>query len=85
MGSFTVYSDAEYDVDIYDIISNIRSFSDAELNDLYDEISERLKNKREEKDDYVLRVDNLHDYYKLNELKKLFNKYSLEELEKLNK
>ena len=84
MGSFTVYSETEYDVDIYDIISNIRSFSDAELNDLYDEISEKLKNKKDD-DDYVLRVDNLHDYYKLKEIKKLFDKYSLEDLEKLNK
>lgn len=85
MGSFTVYNETEYDVDIYDIMSNITSFSEKELNDLYDELSDKLKNKREEKDDYVLRVDNLYDYYKLKELKEIFNKYSLDELEKLNK
>lgn len=87
MGYFTIYNDErnECDVDIHDILSNINTFSKEEINDLYDAIIDRVDNKDGYINDYTLKVDNLYDYYKLRELKKIFNKYSLEDLEKLNK
>lgn len=84
MGYFTISNESEYDVDLYDVISNLNSFDDNELKDLKSEIESKL-NKRFNINDVDFNIKTLDDEYKVKLLKELYDKYTLEELQVIQK
>lgn len=77
---FTI--DTEIDVYIDDIIDNLDRFSKKDLKELKEELDDILdKNEK----DYSFVVKTLEDEYKFKILNEMYNKYTLEELDILNK
>lgn len=73
------------DVDIYieDIIDNLEQFSKSDLSVLKEELDSILEENKKEKT--IFNVKTLEDEYKIKILKEMYNKFTLEELDKLNK
>ena len=83
MGYFTLYNDTEYDVDMDDIIDNLSSFSEGELERLMESLDS--KNNNSGIVGKSMEIENLDDYHKVGILKEMFNKYSWGELEEIKK
>lgn len=86
-GWFTITSQNDVDIYIDDIIKNLNSFNSAELSKLYNELSKKIFNKSHltEESIGVLEIKTLSDEYKFKILKELFNRYNLEDIEKVLK
>lgn len=71
------------DVNIYidDIIDELDMFSKSDLNKLKDELDLLVDDEKK----YTFEVRTLEDEYKFKILEEMYNKYTLEELDKLNK
>ena len=71
------------DVNIYidDIIDELDMFSKSDLNKLKDELDLLLDDEKK----YTFEIRTLEDEYKFKILEEMYNKYTLEELDKLNK
>lgn len=85
MGYMTVYTDAEYDVYIDDIIENLGSFSNEELSELKEEIESRIISSKNNRNSNILTASTLDEEYKIQILKELFDKFSWSELEDIKK
>lgn len=86
-GWFTITTENDVDIYVDDIIKNLHSFNSAELSKLYNEISKKLFNKdhlTKESDD-IIEIKTLNDEYKFKVLKELYNRYNLEDIEKVLK
>ena len=77
----------EIDVDVYidDIISNLNNFDKDELLELQDEIDFHLNKYNTNKKENVLEASTLDEEYKIKILKEMFDKFSWEELEEIEK
>lgn len=84
MNYITISSDIELYVD--DIIKNLYKFNNDDLKEMKEEVEEQLlkNNGIKNSEIPVFNIKTLEDVYKVKILKKLFDKYSWEELEKLN-
>lgn len=71
------------DVNIYidDIIDELDMFSKSDLNKLKDELNLLVDDEKK----YTFEVKTMEDEYKFKVLEEMYNKYTLEELDKLNK
>lgn len=71
------------DVNIYidDIIDELDMFSKSDLNKLKDELDLLVDGEKK----YTFEVKTMEDEYKFKVLEEMYNKYTLEELDKLNK
>ena len=83
MGYMTMYQESEVEVYMSDIISNINSFSDADLINLKEEIDSNLTKSTSRID--VLKASTMDEEYKIKILKEMFDKFSWEELEVIKK
>ena len=83
--SFTVWNETEYDVEICDIILNLKSFSDDELLELKDEIESKVQKRAKRNNLNVLVAETLDEEYKIQILKELFDKFSWSELVDIKK
>jgi hypothetical protein len=83
MESFTIYNETEYDVDMDDIIDNLSSFSDSELERLMETLDSNNNNSGIVGES--MEIKNLDDYHKVGILKEMFDKYSWSELEEIKK
>ncbi len=80
------------DIDVY-ICDIISSATRSEAKELYEDIvcdypefiEQHIIEESQNNPDHFFKVDNLHDSQKLIALKELFNKYSLDQLNKMNK
>lgn len=77
MGGFTMNTDI--DINIYDVILNLDEFNDKEMEQLKYAINEK------DSDNNFFKIETLDEHYKVKILKEFFNKYSLEELDKIKK
>jgi len=77
-----VYEEVNIDIHLGDIIDNLSNFGDEELKDLRDCINKELS---EDNPNNLFGANNLEDEFKIKILKEMFNKYSWQELDKINK
>lgn len=82
MGNFSI--DHNTKVDMYDIIGNLSSFNNDELSELRDNVECKL-NKNISKKRNIIEASTLDEEYKIEILKKFFNKYSWSDLEEIKK
>ena len=78
---FTV--DKEIDIYVEDIIDNLDMFSKKDLKELKEELDLLIDDDGDEKQTFMVKT--LEDEYKVKVLKEMYNKFTLEELDKLNK
>lgn len=81
-GSITLNQDVDVDVYIDDIIDHLDSFGTEELRNLRDAINDEIG---EDTTDNTFGVTNLEEEQKVKILKEMFDKFTWEELEKINK
>lgn len=75
------------DVDIYveDIIDNLDTFSKSDLKELKEELDCFITDDEEGDKEQTFIIKSVEDEYKVKVLKEMYNKFTLEELDKLNK
>lgn len=75
------------DVDIYveDIIDNLDTFSKSDLKELKEELDYFITDDEEGDKEQTFIIKSVEDEYKVKVLKEMYNKFTLEELDKLNK
>lgn len=75
------------DVDIYveDIIDNLDTFSKSDLKELKEELDYFITDDEEGDKEQTFIIKSIEDEYKVKVLKEMYNKFTLEELDKLNK
>ena len=80
---FTI--DKEVDIYIEYIIDNLDTFSKKELKELKEELDYFITNDEDVDKEQSIIIKTVEDEYKVKVLKEMYNKFTLEELDKLNK